>query len=226
MLIRRLSALALIAAFVVPAWAQPPAHWTEGENYFPVVPAQATNLPAGKVSVTEVFSYACPACYQFYPVVDRLRESLPGNAELNFVPAGFNPAEDWPVFQRAYFTAQALGIAAKNHDAMFNAVWKSGELAVEDTTTNRLKDPLPKIEDVAKFYHRVAGVDIERFIATASSFSTELKIKRADAFIAACQVDQTPTIVVNGKYRLTVQTAGGYDQTIQLVKYLVALESK
>ncbi|HUN26632.1 MAG TPA: thiol:disulfide interchange protein DsbA/DsbL [Steroidobacteraceae bacterium] len=222
----RLTVLPFLALAAMSAAAQTPAHWTAGENYFPIVPAQPTNLPPGKVLVTEVFSYACPACYQFYPVADRLRESLPANAELNFVPAGFNPAEDWPVFQRAYLTAQVLGIAAKHHDAMFNAVWKSGELAVEDTTTNRLKDPLPTIEDVAKFYQRVAGVDAARFVATANSFSIELKIKRADAYITACQVDSTPTIIVNGKYRLNVQSAGGYDQTIQLVKYLVARESR
>jgi thiol:disulfide interchange protein DsbA len=44
--------------------------------------------------------------------------------------------------------------------------------------------------------------------------------------VRAYGADQTPTLIVNGKYRLTVQSAGGYDQTIALVKYLVARESK
>ena len=39
-------------------------------------------------------------------------------------------------------------------------------------------------------------------------------------------MDQTPTIIVNGKYRLNPSTAGGYDQVIELVKYLVAREKK
>jgi thiol:disulfide interchange protein DsbA len=39
-------------------------------------------------------------------------------------------------------------------------------------------------------------------------------------------VDRTPTIIVNGKYRLHVESAGGPDQVIELVKYLVAKESK
>jgi protein dithiol oxidoreductase (disulfide-forming) len=214
-----------VALLATAAAAQTPTAWREGENYFVIQPPQPTNVPAGKVEVTEVFSYACPACNQFYPVVDRLRSSLPPNAVMDFVPAGFNPAEDWPVFQRAYYAAQALGIAARTHDATFNAVWQSGQLAVADRATGRLKDPLPSIQDIAEFYHQAAGVSAQQFVAVASSFSTDVKIRRADAFVQACQVDQTPTIVINGKYRLTVASAGGYDQTIALVKWLVAKES-
>ena len=39
-------------------------------------------------------------------------------------------------------------------------------------------------------------------------------------------IDRTPTIIVNGKYRLYVQSAGGPDEVIELVKWLVAKESK
>jgi protein dithiol oxidoreductase (disulfide-forming) len=216
-------ALALLAT--ASAAAQTPATWREGENYFVLQPAQPANVPAGKVEVTEVFSYACPACNQFYPTVDRLRSSLPPNAVMDYVPAGFNPAEDWPVFQRAYYAAKALGIAAKTHDAMFNAVWQSGQLQIVDRATGRLRDPLPSIDDIAQFYHQAAGVTVQQFLAVANSFSTDVNVRRADAFVQACQVDQTPTMIINGKYRVTTVSAGGYDQTIALVKWLVAKES-
>jgi len=221
----RLNFLALALLAAASALAQTPATWREGENYFVIQPAQPTDAPAGKVAVTEVFSYACPACNQFYPTVDRLRSSLPPNAVLSYVPAGFNPSEDWPVFQRAYYAAQTLGIAARTHDATFNAVWQSGRLAIVDRATGRLKDPLPSIEDIAQFYHDTTGISTQQFLAAANSFGTDVKVRRADAFVQACQVDQTPTMIVNGKYRLTVISAGGYDQTIALVKWLVAKES-
>ena len=79
----------------------------------------------------EVFSYGCPACFQFQPVAIKLAASLPANAKMVYLPASFNPSEDWPMFQRAYYAAQALGVADKTHDAMYDAVWKpGGELAV------------------------------------------------------------------------------------------------
>ena len=46
--------------------------WTEGVHYFQVSPPQPTGLPAGKIQVLEIFSYACPGCSRFYPVIDRL----------------------------------------------------------------------------------------------------------------------------------------------------------
>jgi protein dithiol oxidoreductase (disulfide-forming) len=218
--IKTLGALALLC-FVSVAGAQSP-QWQEGENYFRVEPPQPTSVPPGKIEVTEVFSYACPACNQFYPVMDRLRKTLPPDAVVDYVAAAFNASEDWPVFQRAYYTAKALGIAAKTHDAMFNAIWKTGELETVDPQTERLKNPLPSIEDVARWYHQRTGISTQEFLAAAHSFGVDLQTHQADRYIMACQVGETPTIIVNGTYRVDPSSAGGYDQMVALVKWLVA----
>ncbi len=218
-------ALTAFAATVQAATAAD-TKWVEGQHYFLIKPAQPTNVAAGKVEVIEVFSYGCPACFQFYTTADKLKAALPKNAEMSYLPASWNPSEDWPLFQRAYFTAQALGVADKAHDAMFNAVWASDELAVSDRRTNRLKNPLPSIEQVAAFYARTTGVKKDEFVRIAKSFSIEIRMKSADIAIKAYRADSTPTIIVNGKYRLNPTSAGGDKETIELVKYLVAKESK
>jgi thiol:disulfide interchange protein DsbA len=223
----------LIGALLISAWlvqgpgasAQAADNWQQGINYFLIEPPQPTAVAPGKVEVTEIFSYACPACAHFYPVVDQLRGSLPPNAELDFVPAGFRPDEDWPMFQRAYYAAQVLGVDKRTHDAMFDAVWKTGELAIADPRTNRLKVPAPNLQDAAAFYARVAGIKPEAFVSAASSFGVDTKVRQADQIIKSYRVESTPTIVVNGKYRLDVQSAGGTEQLIELVKWLVAKES-
>jgi thiol:disulfide interchange protein DsbA len=202
-----------------------PASWTEGQHYFLITPAQSTSVPKGKIEVTEVFSYGCPACNHFVPVMRKLRQSLPANAVVNFMPAGFNAAEDWPMFQRAYLTAQMLGIADATHEAMFDAVWKTGELAILDRSTGQLKAHLPTIEDAARFYSRSTGVSATDFIAAASSMGAETRIGQADSMLMRYQVSATPTMIINGKYRLDVPSAGGPDQLIALVKWLVAKES-
>lgn len=203
------------------------AQWVAGTNYIVLSPPQPTAVGPGKVEVTEVFSYACPACNAFYPTVDKLRASLPSYAVLDYVPAGFIPSEDWPVFQRAYYTALQLGLVnPRTHDAMFNAVWKTGELAVVDLQTDRLKKPAPNIQDIARFYAHETHVSAAKFVATSMSFAVDARVREADQYIRDCQVDQTPTIIVNGKYRLNPSTAGGYDQMVALVNYLVAREKK
>jgi protein dithiol oxidoreductase (disulfide-forming) len=220
-----LAALAAVLASSIGAPARG-ASWTEGVNYFLIDPPRPTSMPAGKVEVTEVFSYACPACNLFVPTMHKLKTGLPPNAVFDFLPASFNPSEDWPMFQLAYLTAQTLGVADQTHDAMFNAVWQGGDLAVIDTATGRIKGRLPTIEDAAKFYKAQAGVPIDKFLATAKSFSVDVKVRAAEGLVAAYRVDRTPTIIVNGKYRLHTESAGGGDELVELVKWLIAKESK
>ena len=51
------------------------APWVEGTHYFAIQPARPTGLPASKIEVTEIFSYACPGCNRFYPIADQLAAS-------------------------------------------------------------------------------------------------------------------------------------------------------
>lgn len=200
--------------------------WVEGKNYFLITPARPTAVAPGKVEVTEVFSYGCPACNLFIPEMHKLKQQLPANAVLDYLPASFNPAEDWPMFQLAYLTAQTLGIADQTHDAMFSAVWTTGELATMDPATQRIKSRLPTLEDAARFYNRQTGVPVDKFLSTAKSFTVDTKVRMTEEALQAYRVDRTPTIVVNGKYRLQPESAGGSEQVVELVKWLVAKESK
>jgi len=218
-------ALAAMSSLAVQAAAPAAEPWTLGKNYFLVEPARPTSLPKGKVEVTEVFSYACPACNLFQPVMHKLKQSLPANAVVDYLPASFNPTEDFPMFQLAFCTAQALGVAEQTHDSMFDAVWKTGELAVVDLRTERLREHLPSIDDAARFYQRQAGIPAAKFLTTAKSFDVDRKVRADDDLTQAYKIDRTPTIVVNGKYRLHMESAGGGDQLIDLVKWLVAKES-
>ena len=199
--------------------------WVEGKNYFVIDPAQPTSHP-GKIEVTEVFSYACPACNGFHSTADQIAKSLPPNAVMNYLAASFRPDENWPVFQRAFYAAQALGVVDKTHDAMFDAAWKTGELSTYDLNAGKPKpkDAWPTIDDIAKFYAKY-GVDPKEFVGIANSFSINTQMKRADELMKAYGVDSTPTMIIDGKYRFTATSAGGYAQSIELTQWLVAKEA-
>src|SRR5262245_3936889 len=110
-------ALLALAAVIVASQA-PAATWEAGKHYFVMPQTQRTSVAPGKVEVMEVFSYGCPACNHFQPAMKKLKASLPANAQLVYLPASWNAAENWPTFQRAFLTAQALGVADKAHDEM------------------------------------------------------------------------------------------------------------
>ncbi len=211
-MLKSLSAVLLGLAFTAAAQAQPDAGWQAGKHYTVIEPPQATTT-GSKVEVVEVFSYACPHCNEVAPLVESMKKALPANAEFVLLPAQFG-FDAWKVYARAFYTAQALGIADKTHAEMFRAIYVDKKLDLRS----------PTLESIAAFYAK-HGVSAEDFIATSKSFAIETRLKRNDAVIKAYGVDGTPAFVVNGKYRLSGQSAGGYDKVEPLIRHLIAMES-
>ena len=222
---RRLIALFTAAALLAAGAATQAATFVAGKHYSVLPQAQRTTVGPGKVEVLEVFSYGCPACNHFRPAMKKLKAALPANAQMTYLPASWNAAENWPLFQRAYLTAKSLGVAEKTHEAMFEAIWTTGELGIIDNNSQRIKSRLPSINDMAKFYQRVAGVKAADFVNASKSFSVDLKMRQADTQITAMQVPSTPTLVVAGKYRINNDAFKSDDEIIAAVNYLVAKET-
>ncbi|HKR37909.1 MAG TPA: thiol:disulfide interchange protein DsbA/DsbL [Steroidobacteraceae bacterium] len=199
--------------------------WVEGKDYFEIRPAQRPSTPPGTVEVTEVFSYACIFCNRAVPIMDKLQKNLPSNARMTYLPASFNSAESWPMFQRVYYTAVALDLIPKMHDAVYSAVWTSKELAVTEPDGRKLKSPQPTLEDAARVFQKKAGIKPEQFLATAKSFAVDANCRRADQLVKAYRIEGTPTLIVNGRYRIGAQALAKEDDLIALVKWLVAKEA-
>ncbi|MET0225333.1 MAG: thiol:disulfide interchange protein DsbA/DsbL [Dokdonella sp.] len=178
-----------------------------GTNYFVIDPPQST-ATGDKVEVLEVFSYACPHCAHFQPYAEQIKKSLPAGAVFNYMPAVFNPT--WEPYARAFYTAESLGVLDQTHQALFDAL-------------HRDHMPMRTIDDLASFYAQ-HGVDKAKFLAASASFEVESKLTRSRELVKAFGVDGTPSIIVNGKYRITAASAGGYPQLVELVGFLVQQE--
>lgn len=185
------------------AAAPAPVAAEAGKNYFLIEPPQPT-ASGDKVEVLEVFSYACIHCAHFQPYADEIKAELPAFAEFSYMPAIFN--DQWEAFARAYYTAQSLGLLDKTHQAMFDAV-------------HRDHRPFRSFDDIAAFYGE-HGADVEKFKQVATSFEVESKLARSRSMVPKYGVDGTPTIIVDGKYRVTGASAGGYPQMVALVELL------
>jgi thiol:disulfide interchange protein DsbA len=127
---------------------------------------------------------------------------------FDYMPAIFNA--QWEPFARAYYTAQSLGVLDATHQALFDAL-------------HRDRMPLRSMDDLATFYAG-QGVDRAKFLGASASFEVESKLARSREFVTRTGIDGTPSIVVNGKYRVTGQSAGGYAQMVDLVKWLAEKE--
>jgi thiol:disulfide interchange protein DsbA len=199
--------------------------WVEGKDYYRIEPAQPKWTSTDKIEVVEAFSYGCPACNAYHATMNQLAKELPSNAVATFLPASFMPQENWVTLQRAYLTAQALGVADKANDAIYDAVWTTRELSAMNPNGTGLKprDALPTIADVAKVYAKF-GADPKEFVAVSQSFAINTKMKRADELMKAYGVEGTPTLIIDGKYRIDPLKLG-MPQSIELTKWLVAKEA-
>jgi protein dithiol oxidoreductase (disulfide-forming) len=220
MLARVLLLICLLSPF--PALAQ--LRWEAGRNYITLAGTAPSGAVSGRIEVAEVFSYGCIHCYRAKDAMAALAASLPPDAAMTYVHAAFQPAEGWPTFQRAWYTAQALGIGEAVHDRMFAAVWETGEIPLLDPATGSLRRPLPTIEEIAALYARVSTVKAAEFLRIARSPEIDAQMLRADELIKAWRIPGTPAVVVNGRYLIDNSTLGGWDEMNQLVAYLVGLE--
>lgn len=181
-----------------------PLKWQEGKHYFLVEPPQPT-ASGKKVEVLEIFSYACVHCAHFQPTADRIKKQLPDYATFGYMPAIFSA--QWEPFARAFYTAQSLGVLDKTHQQLFDALH-----------TERRQ--LTSIDALAGFYAGY-GVSTDKFLAASKSFEVESKIARSLSMVPKYGIDGTPSIIVNGKYRLSRGSAGSDEQVVELVEYLV-----
>jgi protein dithiol oxidoreductase (disulfide-forming) len=216
--------LFVVLALPVPALAQ--LKWAEGKHYLKVPGGQTAEVRPGKIEVAEVFSYGCIHCFRAQENVAKLKAALPPDAYMAYVHAAFMPALAWPMYQRAWYTAQSMGIGEANHHRMFAAVWETGEVPLLDKATNRVRSPLPTIQEAARFYARTAKLKEADFLRVANSPAVNSQMARADQLIKSWGVDGTPTLVVNGRYQINGDVVSSWTDMQGLVVFLLSQERR
>ena len=199
------------AAPAAPVAATPPGGPAPvaGTDYVEIPNGQPYAPLNGNIEVAEVFGYTCPHCAQFEPLITAWKRKQPADVRVIPVPAAFGGY--WVTYARAFFAAETLGVLEKSHDAMFNALHVQRSLGLD-----------AKPEQIGAFYAQY-GVDAKTFASTMQSFGVETKLNRAKQFAMRTKIEGTPSIVVNGKYTVSVDQRG-YDAMFNTVEHLVARE--
>ena len=170
---------------------------------------QPTYVQGKKIEVAEVFSYRCSHCADFQPTVNAWLKSKPADVRWEYVPAAFGGS--WDTCARAFFAAETLGVLKTTHDAVFKGIFQ--EHLISSST----------LEELADLYARF-GVDRARFLATMQSDAMTAKLARAREFVLRTGVPGTPSIIVNGKYRVKATRERSFDGMMATVDFLLAKE--
>ena len=178
-----------------------------GKTYVELTNPVPVSVP-GKIEVVELFWYGCPHCYAYEPTINPWAEKLPSDVNFKRIPAMFGGP--WDAHGQLFLTLEAMGVEHKVHNAVFDAIQKQGK---------RLTKP----DEMADFV-ATQGVDKDKFLATFNSFAIQGQIKQAKELAQKYGVQGVPTLIVNGKYRFDLGTAGGPEAVLNVADQLIAKE--
>ncbi len=202
---------AMKAAEEAAAKAPPPV---AGTDYIEIPAGQPFDTTDGRIEVAEVFGYVCPFCAAVQPTVRAMKDKLPPDVHMVYVPAAFGAM--WDNYAKAYYTAEAMGLVDKTHDAMFRAIH------IDKTLKGERGMDTP--EEIAAFY-AAYGADPKQFTSSMSSFAIAAKVNRARQFITGSFTNgdqpSTPTFIVNGKYRVKGKSV---DDMFRILNQLIVAE--
>jgi thiol:disulfide interchange protein DsbA len=118
----------------------------------------------------------------------------------------FHDQDNYP---KAYFAAEAIGVADRVHSPLFKAMHIERSLR-----------PNSSAEDIVAWMAK-QGVDAGQLRGTIDSFAVKAKVARTKQFIVRSGIDATPTLVVNGKYRVLGRS---YEDMLRIADALIARE--
>ena len=176
-------------------------------KYEVLQPPQLTET-GDRIEVVDVFAYACPHCYRFLSLMNVYAQIKPEHVAVRRLPVVFR--DSWVPHARAYYTAMLLGVTDRTHQALFEEIHEH-------------RNPSDHKEALAAFFER-QGVDRTKFEQTYDSFAVESLLRKSVLMQQRYGITGTPTVIVNGKYRVTGRLAGSLDDMLSVVMTLVDRE--
>lgn len=180
-----------------------------GVNY-DVIAMPVPTADKTKVEVVEAFGYLCPHCASFDPLLHSWTNQLSADVSFARVPVVFS--RSWEPLARAYYSSEILNSLDKTHQATFTALHNE-------------RRRFRSTEDLADFYADL-GVDKEKFMKMYQSFAVNMRLNQGASKLKGYGIDSVPALIVNGKYRITADKAGGHAEMLKVAEYLIEQEKQ
>jgi protein dithiol oxidoreductase (disulfide-forming) len=196
-----LAALMLLASFNV--LAADPQLGQEFEKTAEVINTDNPN----KIEVTEVFWYGCIHCYHMDPILNTWVKKLPADVTFKRIPGLPNPS--WAPMAKAFYAMEELKLSDKLHTALFDAINKE-----------KILDPTNEAAAI-DWMTKKSGLDKAKVEAAFKSFSMNNKLNQAANFFRASGATGVPSFIINGQFITSSTMAGGNEQALKTVEFIV-----
>ncbi len=180
--------------------------WKEGTHY-EVISEEATDKPV----ITEFFSFWCPHCFQFEPIVAQIKQKKSDNTKFNKVHVNFMRFTG-PDVQDAATKAMLVARAMKQEEAMNAAVFNY---------IHKQRASITNLKDLRNIFV-VNGADGAEFDKLVNSFGVNSMFRKNQQQIDAYREHLTgvPSFIINGKYQPTFTADMSFDDIADLIVWL------
>ena len=207
-LVAAVGAMSMAFAGSVAAQGSEPVPYQEGLHYFEIEQAPVSN--SDSVEVVELFSYLCTHCNTFEPYVNSWVKRAPDYVDFRRLPVVFG-RQSWEMYARGFITAELMNLPEEAHMAMMDRLWKEKKI-------------LRSLDEIAEFYTEF-GADKAKFLSTAQSFAVDGRLRKDQSLVRAYGITGTPSLVVNGRYRVAGNAAvPSFEAMLDVVDFLVEQE--
>lgn len=201
--------VSLVFVSTTQAQGSDPVKYQEGLHYAMIEGAPVKT--GDTILLEEAFSYLCTHCNTFDPYVESWKKRKPDYVQFRRIPVGFGRAS-WELYSRGYVTAKMMNVPEEAHVALMDRIWKE-------------KNIIRSLDELATFYSQF-GLDKEKFLSTSRSFAVDGKLRKDQALVQTYGIRGTPSLVLNGKYRISGNAAvASYEAMFDVVDYLIAQEA-
>jgi protein-disulfide isomerase len=173
------------------------ADWTEGN-------------PNAKVSLIEYGDFECPACGEYFPLVQQLVQNY--SSTVLFV---FRNFPLYTIHPFAGIGAQAAEAAGLEGGAQ--AYWAMHDLLYEkqsEWSTNSALTPAQVVSEYFNTYAQSIGLNVNQFDTDINATSVTDKIQADVDGGNAAAIDHTPTFFVNLKQIPNPESASDFENTL------------
>lgn len=177
------------------------ADFKEGTHY-EVVKQTATAKP----EVLEFFSFYCPHCMKFEPLMELLEENLDADVTIRKNHVNFLGKDMGPQLTQALAAAELLQVEKKVSSLIFDQI-------------HTQRKPINGEQGILDIFEK-AGISNPEAQGALASFPATGIASQMKRNTETFKIRGVPALIVNGKYQVTTNSVKSTEEFIELVAFL------
>ena len=179
-------------------------------RHYEILDSPSVTRDPSKVEVVEVFWFGCNHCYALESYILPWKKTLPKDVDYWKSHATWNPT--LKIHARLFYSAKALGIEDKIVPGAFTAIQREGRFLTGNSEL--------------EYFFKGFGVEKEKYLSVSNSFGVNNAVKQADNRMRQWTITGVPTLIVNGKYKVSGTREVGTDRLLDVVDFLIEKEKR